>query len=141
MTRTLIQLTMAAALAAGAAFPAMFPPREGDLAASIPFEFVAGGQTMPAGEYMVRTHPNGEIEICEDGVYCVVVVTNVVCGPRAKGQTTLVFRQGGSERLFVGIGARVRPANASMPVTDSTVAARELCVHNHSANSLPTSWH
>ena len=67
-------------------FAGIYPPQEGDLTAEIPFEFVLQGKTLPAGNYIMRAEEDGNIEICEDGVYCETVRARVKSGEKSMGR-------------------------------------------------------
>ena len=51
--RNIVHLILATAITALTASAGVFPPSEGDLAASIPFSFQVEDVIMPAGEYII----------------------------------------------------------------------------------------
>ncbi len=96
MKRTILMAITMASLFIATAVAQIYPPRQGDLAASIPFEFGAAGKSMPAGEYIIRNDSDtGKLLICEDGVYCADV--QVLVAPRAESGSLmrLVFQKSG----------------------------------------------
>ena len=131
----------------------IFPAIEGDIAVSIPFQFVAAGQTMQAGEYIVRHDTNqGVIEICEDGVYCVSVPARTGTVSAVVESPELVFEHCRERETFVlaGVSSPSRgriqvgssgqaPATATSSVSEKCVPARELCLHRN--KGLAPSWH
>jgi hypothetical protein len=75
-----------------------------ELRASIPFEFSIGNQTMPAGEYVVRsTNPSSDLKVLQlrsrDGRTSVMVRTNNVIGD-TQGAAKLVFNRYGDQYFF-----------------------------------------
>ena len=139
MTRILIQCMIAAALAAGSGSTAIFPPRSGDLAASVPFNFMAGDKTMQAGDYVIRTHRNGVVEICEDGVYCATVEGTPAAPDHDDAQPSLAFRHAGDQRVFVGVVRQGQSTDGVDTESVDAVTARKLCIHRDTG--LPMSWH
>jgi len=128
----------------------VYPPNPGDMTVSIPFDFVVGSQSLRAGEYIVRSEADqGTLQICEDGIYCVTVQTQVVrAEEQAPGQPQLVFHQYGDQHLLARIwsprhgGIQLPNANqvaSAGVVRETCVNARELCFHT-SKGFTPT-WH
>ena len=130
----------------------IFPAIDGDIAVSIPFQFVAAGQTMQAGEYIVRhDEDRGVIAICEDGVYCVSVPTRAATSSPSAESPELIFEHCRERETFVLAGVsspsrgriQVRssaeaPA-ATSAVSEKCVPARELCLHRNQGRA--PSWH
>ena len=131
----------------------IYPPNPGDMTVSIPFDFVAGGQSLRAGEYIVRNEADkGTLQICEDGIYCVTVQTQAVgAAQEASAQMQLVFQQYGDQRLLAriwsprhgGIQLTGTPhanqvASAGL-VRETCVKARELCFHTN--KGFTPTWH
>jgi len=74
MTNTILKAMAILAVTGSLTFGQLYPPRQGDLAVSIPFAFEADGKQMQAGEYIVRAEAErGVLHVCEDGIYCASV--------------------------------------------------------------------
>jgi hypothetical protein len=124
----------------------LFPPRPGDLTASIPFAFEVNGKRMQAGEYVVRADAErGVLYVCEDGVYCAETEIESLNADRTAGELQLVFtKHRGRYRLSVVLCERGRcfelPLIASVAVDDriERVKARKLVIHDF--KGLPVSW-
>ena len=128
----------------------IYPPNSGDITVAVPFDFVVGSETLRAGEYIIRNEAEkGTLQICEDGVYCVTVQTQVVgAEEEAPGQPQLVFHQYGDQHLLAQIwsprhgGIQLPDANqvaSASLVRETCVNACELCFHT-SKGFTPT-WH
>ena len=89
---TITRTSIIALIFSTLSFAGIFPPQEGDLTAEIPFEFVLQGKTLPAGNYIIRAEESGQVEICEDGVYCETVETRVQRGEKSMGRIDLLGR-------------------------------------------------
>ncbi len=154
LTRT-VQLTVLAGGFALSGSGGIFPAMSGDIAVSIPFQFVAAGQTMQAGEYIVRhDETRGEIAICEDGVYCVSVPTGVLTSSAGSvEQPELIFEHCRERQTYVLAGvsspsrgrfevgssdSATKTVQAS-GISEKCVPARELCLHH--TKGLAPSWH
>ncbi len=133
-------------------FAGIFPPQEGDLTAEIPFEFVLQGKTLSAGNYIMRAEEDGQVEICEDGVYCETVKTYARSREKVSGR--IEFRHDGAAYhltvLQVPTGTRHQmpsePEPMILPSGDSdesitTVAVRPLHIHTHAGSGLTPAWH
>ncbi len=131
----------------------IYPPNPGDMTVSIPFDFVVGGQSLRAGEYILRSEADkGTLQICEDGIYCVTVQTQAVgAAEEAPAQTQLVFQQYGGQRLLARIWSP-RHGGIQLPgtphanqvasvdlVRQTCVNARELCFHTN--KGFTPTWH
>ena len=154
LTRT-VQLTVLAGVFALSGSAGIFPAMSGDIAVSIPFQFVAAGQTMQAGEYIVRHDTNqGVIEICEDGVYCVSVPAGVLTASAgAVERPELIFEHCGQRQTYVlaavsspsrgrfevGSSDRATKTVQASRTSEKCVPARELCLHRN--KGLAPSWH
>ena len=154
LTRT-VQLTVLTSGFALSGSGGIFPAMSGDIAVSIPFQFVAAGQTMQAGEYIVRhDESRGEIAICEDGVYCVSVPAGVLTASAgAVEQPELIFEHCGQRQTYVlaavsspsrgrfevGSSDRATKTAPASSISEKCVPARELCLHHN--KGLAPSWH
>ena len=135
-------------------FAGLFPAEEGDLSSDVRFSFSVNGKTLPAGGYIIRANPeNGQLDICEDGVYCETVQAQFV-RPGKEAQARIVFRQDGSSfqlsHIIGADGTRFElPAETEPMILPSgddaeeftNVAAKPLCIHNHSGSGLAKAWH
>lgn len=75
-----------------------------ELRASIPFEFIVGDKSMPAGEYTIsRINPSSDLAVLQfrskDGRSTVMVRMNNVIA-RASDSSRLIFNSYGSERYL-----------------------------------------
>ena len=132
--RNIAHLILAMAITALTAAAGVFPPSEGDLAASIPFSFQVEDVVMSAGEYVIRVDAQGRMQVCEDGVYCAALT---IGDTRIQGRDqNLVFVTSGSQLQLVGIGE----SEPKVAETGAVVPTRELCIHND-AGGLTVSWH
>ncbi len=150
--KQILQITVVAAVSAITGWAGIFPAMDGDIAVSIPFQFVAAGQTMQAGEYIVRHDTNrGVIDICEDGVYCVSVPARTGTASAVVESPELVFEHCRERKTFVlagvsspsrgriQVGSPAQSKKAAGSVSEKCVPARELCLHRNQG-SRP-SWH
>ena len=145
-------ITVVAAVSAITGQAGIFPAMDGDIAVSIPFQFVAAGQTMQAGEYIVRhDSTRGVIEICEDGVYCVSVPARTGTASAVVESPELVFEHCRKRETFVlagvsspsrgriQVGSAEQSPTAAGSVSEKCVPARELCLHRNQGSA--PSWH
>jgi hypothetical protein len=148
---TITRTSIIALIFSTLSFAGIYPPQEGDLTAEIPFQFVLQGKTLPAGNYIMRAD-EGQVEICEDGVYCETVKTYSRAGEKAAGR--IEFRHDGTAYhltvLQVVAGMRhqmpAEPEPMIMPSGDgdesiTSIEARPLCIHNHAGTALTPAWH
>lgn len=149
---TLIRTSIMILIASTLSFAGIIPPQEGDLTADIPFQFVLQGKTLPAGYYIIRAEEDGQVQICEDGVYCESVKTHKRNGQNGAGR--IDFRHDG---LAFHLSLLTDPAGAEhrfpaepepliLPSGDddesvTSVEARPLCMHNHAGMGLTPAWH
>ena len=144
---TFTRTSILALLFSTLSFGGIYPPQEGDLTAEIPFQFVVNAKTLPAGNYIIRAGQNGQVEVCEDGVYCETVRTRVQSGTKealrvefrhdgAAYHLSLLQATGGAQH---DIPSSQEAAHGSDNATTS-IEARPLCVHDHTASAAPT-WH
>lgn len=155
MTHKAIALCLALVLLPALLEGALFPPVEGDLCATIPFEFIVGGKTLPAGNYVMRVGGEGGIvEICEDGVYCQTIASSPVEVASAPAGPELAFRKYGNQYFLSQIwpGGRVGrhlPQSSVEPAVNQSirtweaayVAARPTCIHENAGMGLASTWH
>ena len=152
MIKQIFRISTLCVLFTMAATAAILPSNSGDLAATIPFDFVVGSQTLEAGEYIVRSEPDtGTLQICEDGVYCVTVQTRAVAAVETfSAQPQLVFHQVGDRRLLTRIsspqygtmrlpGTMAEKAAVGTLVREISVSAQELSLFTHPG--LAPSWY
>lgn len=149
---TIIRISLIALIFSTLSFAGLFPPRDGDLTAEIPFEFVLQGKTLPAGNYIIRAEESGRVEICEDGVYCETVETRVERGEKSMGR--IEFRHDGAayhlSMLEGPTGTRYQmpaepepmiPLSGDADESITSVAVRPLHIHTHSGMGLAAAWH
>ena len=152
MTNRILRISMLTALFVMSAAAGIYPPVPGDLTVSVPFDFVVGNQTLRAGEYIVHQDgPGTELEICEDGVYCVTVQAAVANIEEAPAQPQLIFQQHGDRYVLTSVwsskhgGATLAASHAESPkaaagrMPETCLQARELCFHLN--KGLASSWH
>jgi hypothetical protein len=92
------------------------------LKASVPFDFVVAGRTMPAGDYMVGT--SGDIGILEvrslaKGGEPVLATTNAADGPSDRGRAFLTFNRYGGDYFLAGIWDGSRARGRSVPMSSA----------------------
>jgi hypothetical protein len=149
---TITRASLIALIFSTLSFAGIYPPREGDLTAEIPFEFVLQGKTLPAGNYIIRTEKSGQVEVCEDGVYCETVMTRVQPGDKSMGR--IEFRHDGAayhlSLLEAPAGTRHQMPAEPEPMillsgdsdeSVTSVEARPLCIHTHTGMGLAAAWH
>ncbi|MGH9933368.1 MAG: hypothetical protein ACREA9_29640 [Pyrinomonadaceae bacterium] len=97
---TMVMLTVVLALVSAVA--SANAQSSNRVVASIPFEFVVGGQTMPAGEYVATASTqNGALRILSaDAKSSAIRLTNSIEPQRNKTNARLVFHRYG-ERYFL----------------------------------------
>ena len=132
---------------------AIVPPEPGDISATIPFEFVLDGKAMPAGNYLIRAdEATGNVEICEDGVYCETVAATPTQARGKGSKARIVFMRDGARyylcALFSDQGAhyevtRIEDRAAGSPrASESTqIEARPLCIHKARGSGRALAWH
>ena len=149
---TITRTSIIALIFSTLSFAGIFPPQEGDLTAEIPFQFVLQGKTLPAGNYIIRAEDDGQIEICEDGVYCETVKT--YARPAATALGRIEFRHDGTAYhltvLQAAAGMRhqmpAEPEPMILPSGEAdesitAIDARPLCIHTHAGTGLTPAWH
>ncbi len=152
LTNRILRTSAITALFAMSAVAGIYPPTPGDLTVSVPFDFVVGNQTLRAGEYILHQDgPGTELEICEDGVYCVTVQAAVAIVEEAPAQPQLIFQQHGDRYVLTSVwsskhgGATLAASHAESPkaeagrMRETCLQARELCFHLN--KGLASSWH
>jgi hypothetical protein len=124
-TRTL------AAFVIGLAAAGFASAQEVSLRATVPFSFVVGNKTMPAGEYRVREESALGTMLIQGAGQATLNVTTPVQGPRhGDNQARLVFRVYG-DRYFLSQAWDGGEKGAEFYMTRSE---RELTAHKHAAN-------
>ena len=97
------------------------------LIARIPFQFTAGGATLPAGEYLVRCSGHDQRQLMfesTDGKATAITPTILVSG-RSREGASLVFHCYGNRCFFVQAWAG-GSNGLEVPMTHAESAAREL---------------
>lgn len=155
MKHTMTALVVILFLLPRLAIGSLFPPAEGDICATIPFEFIVGDKVLPAGDYILRVNDeSGLVEICEDGVYCESVVTSPVEAAYAPNTPELAFRKYGNQYFLSqiwlpGHTGRHLPESSVQPNCNDAirtweaafVQARPVCIHKNIELSLAPTWH
>lgn len=99
-----MKLFQALLVAGFAAFPALLPAASSydSLFVHVPFEFVAAGQSFPAGDYRVQSADNGIILIQGNGKAAAAIS---IPGPLSTAGTTtgLKFSSDGQREHLVGV--------------------------------------
>jgi hypothetical protein len=74
------------------------------LHADVPFEFAAGGTTLPAGTYTIQRagHPSSILIRSDDGQYAVLALTNPAGASSLRG-AVLTFRRDGDKYTLVSL--------------------------------------
>jgi hypothetical protein len=134
------------AMSSSFGFAQLYPPRSGDLAASIPFDFEANGKSMKAGEYIVRADSeSGVVSICQDGVYCASIEASRLGRDDRKDRLQLVFTKHGG-KYYLSFVICEQGECFELPMLQSQgaddrferVKARKLVIHQF--KGLPMSW-
>ncbi len=128
---------------------ATVPAEPGDLSATIPFEFVLDGKTMPAGNYLIRAHEAaGKIELCEDGVYCRTMTVTASEAREKSQKAAIVFLHDGatyhlsrlsSDKAYDVTRAGNHAVGSSSKLT--RIDARPLCIHREARFGRAAAWH
>jgi len=91
------------------------------LKASVPFDFVVGGRTMPAGDYMVSTGGgmSGVVEVSnvDPGIKPAFVTINAASGPSDGGGAYLEFNRFGSDYFLAKAWDRSAATGCSVPMS------------------------
>jgi len=148
---TLIRTSIITLIVGTLSFAGIIPPREGDLTADIPFQFVLQGKTLPSGYYIIRAEQDGRVQICEDGVYCESVKTYKKTGEQGVGR--IEFRHDGVD-FHLSLLTDPAGTRHQVPVDEplilpsgdddesvTSVEAKPLCMHNHAGMGLAPAWH
>ncbi len=128
---------------------ATVPPESGDLSATIPFEFVLDGKTMPAGNYLIRANEAaGKIELCEDGVYCRTMTVTASEAREMSSKAAIVFLHNGatyhlsqllSDKAYNVTRADNHAAGSHSKLT--RIDAQPLCIHREARSGRAVGWH
>ena len=107
MKRRMITMAAVAMLVTTLAVTSVRAQNAGDLAVSIPFEFVAGGKTLPAGEYYVRRSFDGaqaDLRLTDkDNSVSVYLATHSVQTNNIQNDSKLVFNRYGQQRFLAHV--------------------------------------
>ena len=117
MKKVLGCLSMAA-LAIVLAVPA--PAQTITLKASVPFDFVVGGRTMPAGEYVLSTNgDSGVLQVmnADKSIQAALTVTNAADGPLEGDGAYLEFNRYGGDYFLAKIWDRGTGSGRSIPMS------------------------
>jgi hypothetical protein len=102
MKKVLGCLSMAV-LAVAMALPVSAQMAQIQLRASVPFDFVVAGQTMPAGDYLVRTDGVGVLVVQNVSSGAGSFIQSNPDGPGTRGQASLTFHRYGSDYFLANI--------------------------------------
>lgn len=119
---TLRNVAAAAALVTLFALNAQAQSASRPQAAHIPFEFNAGGQTLPAGEYrVVRVNPQSDRTVLAlrgtDGGPEVMLITNVVEAGDTRGAARLVFKRYGDQYFLAQVWDAAESTGLELPAS------------------------
>jgi hypothetical protein len=92
------------------------------LKASVPFDFVVAGRTMPAGDYMVSTSGDQgllQVENVATGIIPVVATTNRADGPSVGSDSYLTFNRYGGDYFLAGIWDGSGAGGRSIPMSNA----------------------
>ncbi len=109
-----------AALAVVLAAPVSAQMAQIQLRASVPFDFVVGGQTMPAGDYLVRTVSNfGVLELRNEssGATPVLAMSDAANGSLQEGGAFLAFHRYGGDYFLTKIWDGSVAVGRSIPMS------------------------
>jgi hypothetical protein len=90
------------------------------LRASVPFDFIVGGRTMPAGDYLLST--GGTVRVLEiqsqvKGIAPVLTTINNGEGPLAGDGASLTFNRYGSDYFLASMWDRAAAGGCSIPMS------------------------
>ena len=146
MTNTIIKAIAILVVTGSLSFGELYPPQQGDLVVSIPFCFQVNGETMQAGEYIVRVDTErGVLHVCEDGVYCTSVEVTSLELDKANSEMQLVFTNHDGQ-YYLSLVRCEQSERYELPLRHSVdtgdqierVKARKLVIHQFPG--LPTAW-
>jgi hypothetical protein len=69
------------------------------ISANVPFDFIVGGKTLPAGKYAIRSNTTGRVlavQSVDSGRTTLITMGNNVGSHNSSGKSRLVFRQYGN---------------------------------------------
>ena len=128
---------------------ATVPPESGDLCAAIPFAFVLDGKTMPAGNYLIRANEAaGNIEVCEDGVYCRTTTVTASEAREKRSKAAIVFLHDGatyhlsqlsSDKAYEVTRVDNHAVGSSSKLT--RIDAHPVCIHREARSGRAVAWH
>jgi hypothetical protein len=90
------------------------------LKASVPFDFVVGGHTMPAGDYVLSTVGNfGVVEVRNEsmGIVPSFIMSDAAYGPLDSARGSLTFRRYGGDYFLAKIWDGSVAAGRSIPMS------------------------
>jgi hypothetical protein len=90
------------------------------LNASVPFDFVVGGRTMPAGDYMLGTLGDFgmlQVQNASTGIMPAFTSTNAANGPLDGGKAFLTFHRYGGDYFLAKIWDGSAAVGRSIPVS------------------------
>jgi len=96
-------LVMAAVMALTAMATTRVAQAQNAMAVNVPFDFVAGGKTLPAGEYTVRASGAGNTLILidrQDASVSALIITHAVVSLDTQTESKLIFNRYG-DRYFL----------------------------------------
>jgi hypothetical protein len=129
MKTQLIQTAIAALTLAAAGYAQSAQ----DLKVTVPFGFVAGSRTLPAGQYTVSQPANSVILRSAEGAPGVVMIANRVASPGRREIGKLVFHRYGDRYFLSEVWGTDRSTGSQLP---RTAPERELA--QNSRNELAT---
>lgn len=107
MKRRIISMAAVAMFVTTLAVASVRAQNAGDLAVSIPFEFVAGGRTLPAGEYYVRRSFDGAQAVLrltdKNNSVSVYLTTHSAQTSNIQSESKLVFNKYGQQRFLAQV--------------------------------------
>ena len=146
MTNTIIKAIAILVVTGSLSFGGLYPPQQGDLVVSIPFAFQLNGETMQAGEYIVRADTErGVLHVCEDGVYCSAAEVTSLELDKTEGEIQLVFTKHDGQ-YYLSLVRCEQGECYELPLLHSVgtgdqierVKARKLVIHQFPG--LATAW-
>ena len=90
------------------------------LKASVPFDFVVGGHTMPAGDYVVSTGVNPGVLLVRSessGAPPTFIAANAASGPLDRDGSSLTFNRYGGDYYLAGIWDGSAATGRSIPMS------------------------
>jgi len=134
MKRQMIIMVAIAAFVTMSAVSSIRAQNAGDVAVPIPFEFSAGGRTLPAGDYFVRRSFDSARAVirleAKNGSESIYLATHVVEQLPVQNQSKVVFNKYGNQFFLSQVWSAGRSTGAELNKTGRERALRQEIARN-----------